>query len=118
MKLLILLGVLFAGTIFLSPKQKNITGTWVIDSEVKKCESTVLRIQSTEGYFTGSLDIPDQQVYDRPVAIKLEGDSIKIILDKRQTCFLKVALTDSMLAGRSVVPGRVGPVKFYLARKS
>ena len=116
MKLLILIGALATGTLFLVPKQKNITGTWVLDTEGKKCETTVLRIQMAEGYFAGRLDIPEQQVYDRPVIIQLEKDSIKIQLDKKASCFIEAAITDSLLTGRSVVDGKVQPVKFYRAK--
>jgi hypothetical protein len=116
MKLVILAVALFAGTMLLAPKQKNIAGTWVLDTDSKKCEATVLRIQMREGYFVGALDIAEQQVYDRPVSIQLIHDSVKIMLDKQGTCFLKAAVRDSILVGTSVVSGHTQPVRFYRAR--
>ena len=61
MKLLILIVTLATGSAFFLPGQKDITGTWVLDTTGKKCEPAVLHIQMAEGYFTGKLDIPDQQ---------------------------------------------------------
>ena len=65
MKLLILIVTLATGSAFFLPKQKDIAGTWVLDTTGKKCEPAVLHIQMAEGYFTGKLDMPDQQLYDR-----------------------------------------------------
>jgi len=118
MKLLILFGVLLIGTMFLTPKQKNIAGTWVLDAEEKKCEPTVLRIQMREGYFVGALDIPEQQVYDRIVSIQLENDSVKITFDKTGKCYVKASVTDSALIGTSLICDHAMPVKFYRPRKS
>ncbi|HET9825316.1 MAG TPA: hypothetical protein VFP87_08280 [Chitinophagaceae bacterium] len=117
MKLLILITV-FLTSILLATKQKNIEGTWIIDPEGKKYELTVLRIQMKEGSFAGTLDIPGQQVYDKPVTIGLDKDSVKIIFDTKETCFVTVALADSVLAGTSVVSGKASPVTFYRAMSS
>ena len=113
MKLLILIGVLATGTVFLMPKQKDIAGTWVLDTKERKWEAAVLRIQMAEGYFTGRLDIPEQEVYDKPVFIQMKKDSIKIVLDNRQSCFIEAAVTDSVLSGKSVICGMARPVRFY-----
>ncbi|HEV8284606.1 MAG TPA: hypothetical protein VGQ09_09855 [Chitinophagaceae bacterium] len=117
MKILILIGVLTAGSIFLLPKQKNIAGTWVLETEGKKCETTILRIQMAEGYFTGRVDMPEQQVYDQPVLIQQKKDSIKILLDKNGSCFIEAAVNDSTLIGKSVVSDKAQSVKFYRAKK-
>jgi hypothetical protein len=115
MKLLLLLGVLATGTIFFVPKQKNITGTWVLDAKEKKCEAAVLRIQMAEGYFTAKLDIPEQEVYDKPVALQVAKDSIKIWLDKGKTCFIKAVVTDSVFIGKSFIGDKSETVRFYRA---
>ena len=39
MKLLILIVTLATGSAFFLPKQKEIAGTWVLDTTGKKCES-------------------------------------------------------------------------------
>jgi hypothetical protein len=116
MKLLILIAIVITGTVFLAPTQKNIAGTWVLDTEGKKCETTILHIQMAEGYYAGRLDIPGQQVYDKPVSIRLEKDRIKIRLDEKASCFIEAVVTDSLLTGRSVVAGKAEPVKFYRAK--
>ena len=113
MKLLILIVMLVAGSAFLLPKQKDIAGTWVLDTTGKKCEPAVLRIQMAEGYFTGKLDMPDQQLYDRPVTVQFNQDKIKILLDPKGSCFIEGTVTDSLILGRSVVCGKMEPVKFH-----
>jgi len=113
MKILILLSLVLTGSIFLVPKQKNVEGTWILDTEGKKCEVTVIRIQMTEGYFAGALDIPEQQVFDKPVSVKLDKDSVQIVFDAHGTCYVKAAVTDSVLIGTSVVSGEATSVRFY-----
>lgn len=115
MKLFILITLVLTGTLFLGHKQKNIAGTWVLDTEGEKYEATVIRIHQGEGYFAATLDIPGQQVYDKPAGIRLESDSLKITFDKEQSCFVKVAISGSMLIGKSVVSGSSSPVKFRRA---
>src|SRR5215475_8894556 len=117
MKILILLSLVLTGSILLVPKQKNIEGTWILDTEGKKCEVTVIRIQMTEGYFAGTLDIPEQQVFDKPVSVTVDDDSVKIMFDEHGTCYVKAALTDSLLIGTSVVSGEATAVTFYRSAK-
>jgi hypothetical protein len=113
MKILILLSLALTGSIFLVPKQKNIEGTWILDTDGKKCEVTVIRIQMTEGHFAGRLDIPEQRVFDKPVNIKVDKDSVQIVFDANGTCYVKAAITDSSLIGTSVVSGEATAVRFY-----
>jgi hypothetical protein len=113
MKLLILLGLLATGTLFLTPRQKNVTGTWVLDTKEKKCEAAVLRIQLAESYFSGKLDMPEQQVYDKPVGVQVATDSIKIWLDSDKTCFIKAVIADSVFIGRSFIGNKSEAVRFY-----
>jgi len=116
MKLLILLAVLATGTVFFVPQQKNITGTWVLDTKEKKCEAAVLRIQLGEGYYVAKLDIPEQQVYDKPVSIRIRKEKVKIWLDDNKACFIEATISDSILIGNSVVDHKSEPVKFYKAK--
>ena len=115
MKLLILLSLVLTGSIFLVPKQKDIEGTWILDTEGKKCEVTIVRIQMREGYFVGTLDIPDQEIYDNPVSVKVDKDSVRITFDERGACYIDAAIKNSLLVGRSVVSGEATPVRFYRA---
>jgi hypothetical protein len=115
MKLLILVSLVLTGSIFLMPKQKSVEGTWILDTEGNKCEVTVIRIQGREGYFAATLDIPEQQVFDKPVSVMIQKDSVKIILDEQATCYIKAAIMDSLLVGRSVVAGDATAVRFYRA---
>src|SRR4030095_15019738 len=101
MKVLILLGILTTGSMFLLPFQKDLAGTWVLDTSGKNCESAVLRIRMAEGYFTGVLDIPEQELYDQPVTIETKNEKIKILLDRNGTCFIDGVLSDSLIVGRS-----------------
>ena len=112
MKLLILIITLATGSAFFLPKQNDIDGTWVLDTTGKKCEAAVLRIQMAEGYFTGTLDIPDQQLYDQPVTVHFNQDKI-ILLDAKGSCFIEGVVTDSLILGQSAVCSQVEPVKFY-----
>jgi hypothetical protein len=113
MKLLILIVTLAAGSAFFLPKEKDIAGTWVLDTTGKKCEPAVLHIQVAEGYFTGKLDISDQQLYDQPVTVEFNQDKIKILLDPKGSCFIEGIVTDSLILGQSAVCGQMEPVKFY-----
>jgi len=113
MKLLILIVTLATGSTFFLPKQHDIAGTWVLDTTGKKCEAAVLHIQMAEGYFTGKLDMPDQQLYDQPVTVQFNEDRIKILLDAKGNCFIEGIVTDSLILGQSAVCGQMEPVKFY-----
>jgi hypothetical protein len=113
MKLLILIVTLATGSAFFLPKQSDIEGTWVLDTTGKKCEAAILRIAMAEGYFTGKLDIPDQQLYDQLVTIQFNQDKIKVLLDSKGTCFIEGIVTDSLILGQSSVCGQMEPVKFH-----
>ena len=113
MKFLILLSLVLTGSIFLVPKQKNIEGTWILDTEGKKCELAVVRIQMREGYFAGTLDIPEQEVFDKPLSVKVNKDSVRITIDEQGACYINAAIKNSLLVGRSVVSGAATPVRFY-----
>ena len=112
MKLLILVIPLVIGSIILFPKQKDISGTWILDNTGKKFETTILHIQMAEGYYTGKLDIPDQELYDQPVGIRLNKDRVKILLDEKGNCFIEGKISDSSLTGNVVVDGKPQPVRF------
>ena len=112
MKLLILAISLLIGSIFLFPKQKDISGTWILDNTRKKFETTILHIQMGEGFYTGKLDIPDQELYDQPVGVRLNKDHVKILLDEKGNCFIEGNISDSSLTGNVVVDGKAQPVRF------
>ena len=113
MKLLILIVTLATGSAFFLPREKDIAGTWVLDTTGKKCEAAVLHIQMAEGYFTGTLDIPYQQLYDQPVTVQFNQDKVKILLDSKGSCFVEGIVTDSLILGQSAVCGQMEPVRFY-----
>jgi len=112
MKFLIIIVLLAVGSVAVIPKPKDITGTWVLETSEKNTEAAILRIKMSEGYFEGTIDIPGQQVYDYPVWIQLNKNKIKIILDDKGACFIEGVVSDSVLAGRSVVTGKSSGVKF------
>jgi len=113
MKLLILIVTLATGSTLFLPKQNDIAGTWVLDTTGKKCEAAILHIQMAEGYFTGKLDMPDQQLYDQPVTVQFSQGKIKILIDAKGSCFIEGIATDSLILGQSAVCGQTAPVKFY-----
>lgn len=115
MKMLLLAGMLATGSAFFLPKQKDISGTWVLDTSGKS-EAAVLRIQMADGYFTGKLDMPDQQRYDQKVLIQYNEDKIKILLDDKGSCFIEGIVTDSLISGQSVVADKIEPVKFVRSK--
>jgi hypothetical protein len=102
--------------LFFTTKTKNISGTWVLDEE-ENSSPPVLRIQMAEGYFAGHLDMPEQQVYDRPVEVYVKKNKIKIRLDKNGDCVIDGIFTDSTIEGRSFVNGRTETVRFWRAKK-
>lgn len=116
MKLLLVFGVLGLGALFFAPKHTSIAGTWVLDTKGKKAEAAVLRLQLNEGCYTALLDMPDQQVYDKQVNIRLHNDSICVVLDPNEDCYIKAAVTDSTLEGQSVVNGKIEQVVFHRAK--
>lgn len=116
MKFLILIVMLAIGSVAVLPKTKDITGTWVLETSGKNMEAATLRIKMSEGYFEGTMDIPGQQLYDHPIRVQLNNDKIKIILDDKEACFIEGIVSDSVLAGRSVVTGKSSDVKFRRVR--
>ena len=118
MKLLILLSLVLTGSILLVPTPKNIEGTWILDTEGKKCEVTIVRIQMREGYFAGTLDIPEQDVFDKPLSVRVDKDSVRITIDEKGACYINAAIKNSSLVGRSVVCGVASPVRFYRSAKA
>jgi len=104
--------------IFLMPVQKDPAGTWVLDTSQTRYGLAVIRINAENGYLTGALDIPGQQVYDQPVLVCLKEDKIKIVLDEQGTCFIEGILSDSSLTGISVVNGEAKPANFYRANNN
>jgi hypothetical protein len=116
MKMLLLAGMLATGSAVFLPKQNDISGTWVLDTSGKKCETAVLRVQMADGYFTGKLDMPDQQLYDQKVLIQYNNDKIKILLDDKGSCFIEGIATDSLILGQSVIAEKIEPVKFVRSK--
>ena len=112
-KILIALGVLLTGTVFLLPKHPHVEGTWVLDNKEKTCEAAILRIQFGEGYYLAKLDIPGQQVFDKPVSLQIKEDSIRIRIDEKEDCFIEAVINDSLMTGRSFVDGRAENVSFH-----
>ena len=104
MKVFILMAALATGAFFFARKQRDISGTWLLETKANKCEAA--------GYYTAKLDILEQEVYDRAVSLQVASDSIKIWLDATKTRFIKVAVNDSVFTGQSWVENKIEPVKF------
>jgi len=117
MKIVLLIGALVTGAIFFTGKPIDLAGTWVLDTTGNKCEAAILHIQMADGYYAARLDIPAQQVYDKPVSVEIKKDKIKIILEKNGTCFIEGTISGADLKGRSVVEGKAQAVRFYRIKK-
>lgn len=112
MKLVVLIvGLASASLLLLSPRQ-DISGTWVLDTNGKTFEPAILKIKMQQGYFSGRLDIPDQQLYDQPVSIRLDKARVKVLLDHGGTCFIEGVVSDSLIIGNSFVENKGTAVKF------
>ncbi|HMK05715.1 MAG TPA: hypothetical protein VK489_16045, partial [Ferruginibacter sp.] len=75
MKTAILLFAAIVGVISFTGNDKDIRGTWSLQSRDGKCAKTILRINMGEGIWEGKLDIPEQEVYDKKVhSIRVSGD--------------------------------------------
>jgi len=101
---------LATGSFFLLAKKQNITGTWVMNNKNK--ETAILRIQYGLGIYTAKLDLPSQEVFDKPVLIGMKDDSIWVRLDDKGNCYIKAVIDDSIMTGRSVVDGRGEDISF------
>ncbi len=80
MKLISLLaGVLVTGGVLFSSGQKNIKGTWRIDSNLGDCNTEVIRIRMHQGVWKGTIDIPSIKKYDQEILSVHNGkDSVQI----------------------------------------
>lgn len=116
-KILLVFVALATGTVFLLPKQQDISGTWVMDSKAAGCEAAVIRVQFGEGYYLATLDVPGQQVYDKPITLQMKNDSIKFMLDEKENCFIQAVIRGSSMTGRSIVDGRSEDVSFRRVKK-
>ena len=115
MKLAILfVSVVITGLITLTAADdKNISGTWVMQSKDNSCSPAVIRIKMGEGIWQGKLDIPEQELYDKAIySIKVSGDSVFISVAKDSPVIKAVFVNDSTIAGELLSAGRRDAVQF------
>jgi hypothetical protein len=116
-KILLVFAALAAGTVFLLPKQLDISGTWAMNSNGADCEAAVIRVQFGEGYYFATLDVPGQRVYDKPIKVQIKKDSIKLTLDDKGDCFIQAVISGETMTGRSIVDGLSQDVSFSRVKK-
>ena len=115
MKLAILLvSVVITGAITLfGADDKNISGTWIMQSKDNSCSPAVIRIKMDEGIWRGKLDMPEQELYDKDIySIKVSGDSVFISVAKDSPVIKAVFVNDSTIAGELLSGGSRDAVQF------
>jgi len=106
MKTVILLFAAIVGVIGFTSNDKNIRGTWSLQSMDNSCSKTILRINMGEGIWEGKMDIPEQEVYDKKVhSIKLSGDSVFITVFRNGSTINAKMVNDSSMTGTMKLEG-------------
>ncbi|MGB4845306.1 MAG: hypothetical protein WBP16_12645 [Ferruginibacter sp.] len=114
MKLAILIFSLFiTGLITLTDSGANISGTWVMEADKVLYSPPVMHIEMGEGIWQGTIDIPEQEVYDKEIhSIRVKQDSIFITVYKDGPVINATLVNDNAIVGIMPVEGRVDTVRF------
>jgi hypothetical protein len=106
-------GIVLTSIFAISKADKNISGTWVLQTTDSSCSQPVLRIQMGEGIWKGKLDIPCQEVYDKEVySIIVKGDSVFITIYKDGPAIKARIVNNTAIAGEREQEGRVDAIAF------
>lgn len=114
MKLAIgLSGLLVGGLMIFSDPVADIGGTWVSQTGVAPVTTSVLRMQLVDGTWRGIIDIPDQELFDKPVThISLKKDSFFIRFYPEGPLWQAVVIGDSLILGSTEEAGRADTFRF------
>lgn len=114
MKLIVLLcSAILTGLFAFFPAEKNISGTWVMQTNPGTSGPTIIRISMQEGVWEGKLDMPGQQVYDRGIhSIIANSDSVFIRVSKEGKLIKAALVNENTLAGQMLFEGISEPVQF------
>jgi len=78
----------------------NIGGTWVMEQGDSAANPPVFRIKMGEGIWQGTMDMPEQQVYDRKLhSIIVDGDSLFITVYKDGPVISAKMTGDGLISG-------------------
>ncbi len=79
----------------------NIGGTWVMEQGDSATNPPVFRIKMGEGIWQGTMDMPEQQVYDRKLhSIIVDGDSLFITVYKDGPVISAKMTGDGLISGK------------------
>ena len=111
MKPIILLFAAIFGLLTFSDNNKNIEGTWLLQTNDSLCSKTVIRIQMNEGIWEGKMDIPEQEIYDKEIwSIKVDKDNVLITAFKNGSTISGKMINDSTITGQMKIDSNVDPV--------
>lgn len=89
----------------------NISGTWIMEQGDSATNLPVFRIKMGEGIWQGTMDMPEQQVYDRKVhSIIVDGDSLFITVYKDGPVISAKITGDGVISGTMKGESRVDVV--------
>jgi hypothetical protein len=110
--LIFLTGITIMG-LLIPPPDKNIAGTWVLQgTDVQP----VFRIHMGEGIWKGTIDMPEQEVYDKEIhSIRVNKDSVFIKVYKDGPVINARMTNDSTLEGETQKEDRVDRFTFKRA---
>lgn len=78
----------------------NINGTWVMEQGDSAANPPIFRIKMGEGIWQGTMDMPEQQVYNRKVhSIIVDGDSVFITVYKDGPVISAKMNSDGLISG-------------------
>ncbi len=98
--IILLIGVVLTSALAVFRADKNISGTWIMQQGDSKTYPPVLRIRMGEGIWEGTIDLPEQQVYDRKLeSIVVDGDSVFITVYKGGPAIAAKYSSDTSIRG-------------------
>lgn len=110
---ILLFCIVISGVIAISEADKDISGTWVMQQGHNGSNPPVFRITMNEGIWKGKADIPEQEIYDKPIhSIRVDGDSVFISVYKGGPVIKTRMVNPAALAGETGQEGRVDTVLF------
>lgn len=97
---ILLISIAFTSLFAIISADTNISGTWIMEQGDSATNPPVFRIKMGEGIWQGTMDMPEQQVYDRKVhSIIVDGDSLFITVYKDGPVIFAKITGDGVISG-------------------
>ena len=97
---ILLISIAITSLVVMLTTGSNISGTWIMEQGDSAANPPVFRIKMGEGIWKGKMDMPVQQVYDRPLhSIKVDGDSVFITVYKDGPVIFAKKTGDGVISG-------------------